>query len=175
MPADNFARERLGMWLDEEDLLDLPIDKYSWEACGTEQPNNDGIVCYGVKFDLTGSNAAVTACVKNKESFHIELVDVYDTSRGMQQLIEFMEIAGKKAAQIIIDGKGTSYDLQQRLLKISIPKSAIMITNSTDLTNACSMLASAVVAREITHYSPQQQLTDSAITCTRRNVGNNGA
>lgn len=142
--------------------------------CETKDVNTKGIKCFGVKFDTTGRNASVSVCLKNKNDFHIELAEVFDCSNGMNALVEYLKVAGKKAAQIIIDGRGTSYDLYQRLLNESMPKSAIIVAKTTDLQNACSMLASAVVAQEITHYG-QDQLTDAATTCTRRVINKDGA
>lgn len=175
MSEDDFARERLGYWANEEELLDLPIPKEDWIRCEVDKPQNEGLTCYGVKFDLTGLHASVSACVKNEDNFYVELINVYNCKNGMNDLVEFLTSIGRKAAQIIIDGRGTSYDLQQRLLQNKVPKSAIIVTKTNDLTDACSMLANAVVTHEITHYDKQWQLNDSATTCTRRIVGNKGA
>lgn len=174
MSEDDFARERLGYWAKKEELLDLPISEEDWEICATNEPLQGKIVCYGIKFDYLSEHAAVSVCVKNDECFHIELADVVDCKNGISELIEKLTTIGKKAAQIIIDGKGTSYDVQQRLLKNRVPKSAIIVTKPTELGTACMMLANAVAAHEITHFAPQEQLNDAATTCTRRIIGKDG-
>lgn len=175
MSEDEFARERLGYVHNEEELFDFPIDKQDWNMCLTNNPMQDGITCFSCKFDLSGRHAAIVACMKKDGEFYIELVGVYSSNNGMQQIVDFFTNMNTKPAQIIIDGRGTSYDLQQRLQQNKIRKSAIIVARTVDLTNACSMFANSVAAHEIMFYGQQEQLTQAATTCTRRLVGKEGS
>ena len=64
MPADTFARERLGWWTPVvKHELDYAIDREVWEACKSTEPKPEGKTAYGVKFSADGSTVALCGAV----------------------------------------------------------------------------------------------------------------
>lgn len=170
----DFARERLGYWSNTDSLgIEHPINQEDWERCINKNPGKGEIKCIGVKFTPNASDCAVSICVKNGEEYHIELLQVFSTHKGLDGLITFLTDFKKSASQILIDSKSTSYDVQQRLLHNKVSKSCIIIANTGDMANANVMLKNSVIEKSITHFD-QEQLNDAVCKCKKRVIGSQG-
>lgn len=175
MAEDYFARERLGYWFEAaQDSAEYVISADAWNACATDNPPDDGLLCYAVKFSPTGRAAALCVCLKPPEGPpHVELVAVHDLTHGAGNLAAWLLARKDKAAQIVVDGLAGAGALVQRLIDGKVPKQALIQPRSGDVVAACAAFVDAVSGHAVTHYS-QAQLTNAATLCARRPIGRSG-
>jgi len=171
MDTDTFARERLGWWTPIRQV-EYVISEDDWTRLATEKPEQDGVLCYAVKFSPDGSTGTIAACYKNATPF-VYVVDSKSTSHGIQWFADELAKRHKKAAQIVIDGQSNAQDLNDRLLAAGVPSKVIIRPKTGDVIAACSSFANAVKEGNIAHYG-QEALTTSVTRSTRRKIGNNG-
>lgn len=169
---DGFARERLGWWSTQS--LDTVMTRAIWDRCATDKPAETGLVVYGVKFSPDGAYVALSVCLRPAEGPpHIELVDYRDMSHGIAWLVSWLTERAEKAAQIVVDGKGQSQTLIDRLRDNGVDKDEIIRPNTAEAITAYSGLLNAVREKAVTHYN-QSLLNDSATKTVRRNIGREG-
>lgn len=171
MDADTFARERLGWWTPRVSV-EYCISEQDWDACKVDNPQEEGIVCYAVKFSPDGSIGSIASCHKGETPF-VYVVDSRSTSHGIGWFADELAKRHKKAAQIVIDGQSNAQDLNERLLQAGVPSRVILRPKTSDVVAACSSFANAVKEGTVTHYG-QEALDISATKSIRRRIGNGG-
>lgn len=171
MRAETFAREHLGYWPEHVGVT-YPIRPNDWNACKIDNPSEDGVVCYAVKFSADGSTGAIAACHKGEIPF-VYVVDSRSLSHGIGWFADELAKRHKKAAQIVIDGQSNAQDLNERLIAAGVPSKVIVRPRAGDVIAACSSFANATKERTITHYG-QEALDLSATKSARRRIGNGG-
>lgn len=173
MSRDGFARERLGWWDNRRSAVETVIDRDQWDACKTDEPPTDGLMCVGVKFSPDGARYALAVCLKPSDvAPYVEVVRAGDTSHGTQAIAQWLLQRRDKIASVAIDGKRGERTVQ-RLNDEKFPKAAVKVPGANDVAKACSMLVDAVQDGSITHYG-QPDLDDSATTCAKRAIGKDG-
>ena len=175
MSRDYFARERLGYWSPETlESTETIIGAEAWNRCATDNPPDDGIKCFAVKFAPDGRRAAVSVCLKSKEALpHVELVEIFDTNAGLAKLAQWLAARKDTTAQIVVDGLSGSGALLDRLTAAGFAKQALIKPTAADAVAAYSSFVDAVNAGSMTHYA-QPELTNAATLCTRRQIGKAG-
>ena len=171
MDADTFARERLGWWTPIRQV-EYVISEDEWSRLATEKPEQDGVLCYAVKFSPDGSTGSIAACYKNETPF-VYVVDSRSTAHGIQWFADELAKRYKKAAQIVIDGQSNAQDLNDRLLAAGVPSKVLIRPKTGDVIAACSSFANAVKEGSIAHYG-QEALNTSVTRSVRRKIGNGG-
>ena len=159
MPADTFARERLGWWTPVvKHELDYAIDKETWEACKSTEPKPEGKTAYGIKFSADGSTVALCgAVIPDSGPARISLIELRPTGHGIGWLADWLNERYKKASCVVIDGRNGVDVLVERIADIWRVKGSIVRPSSKDMIAATGTLTNA--------------LNDSAITSVKRPLG----
>lgn len=170
---DGFAREYLGWWSSEAVEVERVISDADWQACRTEDPPADGLLCAGVKFAPDGSRVALAVCLRPEMGLpYVEVVKQASTSRGTRWLAEWILARADKLASVCIDGKRGERTVQM-LNDERFPRASLRVPGSADVAKACAMLVDAVEAGEVEHYG-QPDLDAAATKCTKRRIGADG-
>lgn len=174
MPPDSLARERLGFWDSSAEQRDYPISSGDWAACATKNPPKDGVKAFAVKFSPDGSRGSIAAAIKTDGGkVYVELVNHFTLSDGIGWLVDWLTERQDDVAEIVVDGRSNSQTLVERLLENGVPKRELNRPSTADFAAACSTISNAVKEKALEHYG-QDELTESATRCTRRNIGSGG-
>lgn len=173
MPADTFARERLGWWSPTAGKAQTALPAKAWDALSTDDPPADGTTAYGIRFSADGSEVCLCAALKHEGGVHVEVVRRENTSAGLTWLAEFVADRKDKASACVIDGKSGVQALVDRLERM--PKGYLHVASAQDAVAAAATLLDCVNEGTLSWYAPQGDLRDSAVTSIRRNIGNNGS
>ena len=175
MAPDTFARERLGWWSKTiQEQREHVIDESDWQACKVDNPSQDGLVVYAVKFSPDGAVGTLAACHKPDDGLpFVYVVDSRSMSGGLSWFVDRLAERKGKAAQVVIDGQSNAQALNDMLLERGMAKPVIRRPSTADVIAANSAFVNAVKERQVTHYG-QPALDDSACRSERRRIGNHG-
>ena len=174
MSAEGFARECLGWWNRTYSVANTVIKAEDWAACRVDNPTQDGLLCYGVKFSPDGMVGTLAACYRPKDaSPFVYVVSSRDMSEGLAWFVDNLIERRDKAACVVIDGKSNAENLRNKLIAAGFSRKAVKCLGAQEAVTANSMIVNAVKERELRHYG-QEQLTASATKCVRRDIGKNG-
>lgn len=173
MPADTFARERLGWWTPVvKHELDYAIDKSVWEKCKSEDPKPEGKTAYGIKFSADGSMVALTgAVIPTDGKARISLIELKPTGHGIGWLADWLNQRYNKASCVVIDGRNGVDVLVERITDTWKMKDSIIRPTTKDMIAATGTLTNALNERSVTWFHQQEALNDSAITSVKRPLG----
>ena len=173
MAPDTFAREHLGWWPEAVASV-AAIRPSDWDACRTDEPRNDGLVAYAVKFSPDGAIGTLAACHRPKDGTpFVYVVESRSLGHGIGWFVDNIAARADRAAQIVVDGQGNAQALVERLLAERVPSRAIVRPRTGDVAAACASLANAVKERRVTHWG-QPALDASATRSRKRRIGANG-
>ena len=174
MSAEGFARECLGYWAKTYSNVVTVIKASDWEQCATDEPNNDGLLAYGVKFSPDGQTGTLSACYKPDNGVpFIYVVTSRDMSNGITWFVENIAKRANKMAIAIIDGTSDAQNLRSQLVKNGVSEKAVICPSTSNVITANSMLVNAVKEHNVTHFG-QEELDASATKSARRNIGKSG-
>lgn len=172
MSPDGFARERLGWWspvLMED--VSKAIDKESWNMCASEELKPEGKIAYGIKFSADGSEVALAGAVlKADGTSRISLIKHDTTAKGIRWLSEWLNERANKACCVVIDGRNGVDVLIERIADVWKSKNAIIRPSSKEMIAAASLLCTDINEFNLTWYSKQEDLNDSAINAIKRPI-----
>ena len=173
MPADAFARERLGWWTPiVEHKLDYAIDRKAWEACKSELPKPEGKTAYGVKFSADGSAVALCgAVIPESGPARISLIEQRPTGHGIGWLADWLNERYSKACCVVIDGRNGVDVLVERIQGTWKMKGSVIRPSTKDMIAATGTLVNALNEKSVTWFHLQEALNDSAITSVKRPMG----
>lgn len=173
MPADTFARERLGWWTPiVEHKLDYAIDRKAWEACKSELPKPEGKTAYGVKFSADGSAVALCgAVIPESGPARISLIEQRPTGHGIGWLADWLNERYSKACCVVIDGRNGVDVLVERIQGTWKMKGSVIRPSTKDMIAATGTLVNALNEKSVTWFHLQEALNDSAITSVKRPMG----
>ena len=173
LDADAFARERLGWWKPKvEHVADTVLDEKAWQMCKSNQPKPNGKTAYGVKFSADG--AIVTLCgavIPDNEHARISLIDARPTGQGLQWLADWLNARYDQAACVVIDGRNGVDVLIDKIKDTWQMKNSIIRPGVKDVIASVSLLTDAVNGQNLTWFSGQEILENSALTSTKRKIG----
>lgn len=173
MDADTFARERLGWWSSTVNVVEPALAWADWEACRTDEPTEDGLAVYAVKFSPDGAVGTLAKCTRpDGGTPFVYVVDSRSMSGGLSWFVDNLAERWTKAAQIVIDGQGNAQALNDRLRDAGVPAKVIVRPRTGDVIAACSRFADAVVERSVAHWG--QPALDAAASCPKRKIGTSG-
>jgi hypothetical protein len=173
MPADTFARERLGWWSPTVDKEALPtvIDIKAWDACRSADPKPEGKTAYGVKFSADGSLVCLCGAVINSNTERISMIEQKPTGQGVQWLADWLNARYGKASCVVIDGRNGVDVLIEKIRDTWKMKKSIITPSARDMVAAVGMLVNDINENRLTWYEKQEALRDSAVTSTKRSIG----
>lgn len=173
MPADTFARERLGWWTPVvTHEQDYAIDKDAWEACKSTLPKPEGKTAYGVKFSADGSTVALCgAVIPTSGPARISLIELRPTGHGIGWLADWLNERYKKASCVVIDGRNGVDVLVERIADTWKIKGSIIRPSTKDMIAATGTLTNALSEKTVTWFHQQEALNDSATTSVKRPLG----
>ena len=173
MPADTFARERLGYWTPVvKHELDYALDRDVWEACKSTEPKPEGKTAYGIKFSADGATVALCgAVIPDKGPARISLIELRPTGHGIGWLADWLNERYKKASCVVIDGRNGVDVLVERIADTWKVKGSIIRPTSRDMIAATGTLTNALNEKSVTWFHQQEALNDSAITSVKRSIG----
>jgi hypothetical protein len=173
MPADTFARERLGWWTPVvKHELDYAIDRTAWEDCKSEMPKPDGKTAYGIKFSSDCASVALCgAVVPDDGPARISLIELRPTGHGIGWLADWLNERYKKASCVVIDGRNGVDVLVERISDTWRIKGSVIRPSVKDMIAATGTLTNALNERSVTWFHQQEALNDSAVTSVKRSLG----
>jgi hypothetical protein len=172
LTVEDFMREALGIWDDSccgGDLLERVV------CAGTEEPPEAGAKCFGVKFAVDGSSVAVAAALKPPDGgpIHVELVDHASMAAGMGSLVEWLAERADSTAEILIDGKGQSAELERALRDRGVGARTVRVPNLNQVIAAHAAFLEAVKTSGVTHFN-QPALNRVVQVAAKRPIGTYG-
>ena len=173
MDEDTFARERLGWWSPVvEHKVNFAIPEEVWDACKSDEMKPEGKTAYGVKFSADGSVVSLCGAVIPKEGpARISLIDQKPTGHGTQWLADWLNERYTKASCVVIDGRNGVDVLVEKISDTWKVKGSVIRPGVKDVIASVSTLTNALNEKEMTWYSKQEALRDSAVTSVKRSLG----
>ena len=173
MSVDGFARERLGWWtpvIVQQENYAIPMA--AWDACISEDGKPEGKTAYGVKFSSDGSYVCLCGAVIPKDGLpRITLIEARPTGAGTQWLADWLNERSSKASCVVIDGKNGVDVLVDKISGTWRAKNSVIRPSVKEVIAAVGTLTDAINEQQLTWYSGQQALRESAITATKRPIG----
>ena len=170
LEAVQFAHQRLG-WFQERTGADKLFSAEEWDALEVEDaPESWQRLTYGVRFRPDGRSVALSVCVINGDTAHVELIREEPMTIGIEWLEEWLSLRVRETAAIAIDGKSDVEDLKQRLLKRKVPKWCIVTASPASAASAAGMFLNAVREGTVTHID-DKVLKDSVLEVSKRKIG----
>ena len=169
-----FARERLGWWSKPVERKDEPaIDTALWDSRKSEDPKPEGKTAYGVKFTPDGAEVVLAGAVipKDGSPARISVIAVEPMGRGLAWLADWLDERYKTAACVVIDGRNGSDVLIDKIRNTWIFKGSVIKPNAQNVITAANGLINDLNEGTVTWYAEQEELRESAITATRRQIG----
>jgi len=172
MPADTFARERLGWWSPEvKEVIDYAIKKEIWDSCGSDEEKPEGKTAYGVKFSPDGSAVALCGAVLPKDGpARISLIELRSTSHGTQWLADWLNERYNIGSCVVIDGRNGVDVLVEKIKDIWKSKLSIVRPSVKEVIAATSTLMNDLSEHNLTWFRGQEVLNDSATTAIKRPI-----
>lgn len=176
MSEDGFARERLGWWAPTLEHTEVyAIDADLWDACKSDEKKPEGKTAYGVKFSADGSEVCLCGAVIPKEgAARISLIERKPTGLGTQWLADWLNERYDKACCVVIDGRNGVDVLIDKISGTWRVKGSVVRPKVNEFIAAVSTLMDSLNERTLTWYSQQEDLRQSAISVTKRSIGNQG-
>ena len=173
MPADTFARERLGWWTPVvEHKVEYAIPKGTWDACKSTESKPEGKTAYGVKFSADGSMVALCgAVIPDNGPARISLIDMRPTGHGIRWLADWLNDRYNKACCVVIDGRNGVDVLVERISDTWRMKGSVVRPSTKDMIAATGTLMDALAEQSVTWFWQQGTLEESAITSVKRPLG----
>ena len=174
LTAEGFARERLGWWhTPQEDRHTPAIDQIKWNACKSTDPKPNGKCAYGVKFSADGSEVCLSGAVidaKTKRA-RITLIKRQLTGEGLSELASWLNARYHIASCIVLDGRNGADVLNDKLREVWVFKDSIIRPSASQVCQSASLLVNEIAERRLTWYAEQDELNASAISATKRPIG----
>lgn len=170
---DGFARERLGWWARPAAARsELAIDARLWDSCASDEERPEGKTAYGIKFAPDGSAVALAGAVipSGDTQARITLLAIEPLGRGLAWLAEWLNARYKKASCVVIDGKNGADVLIDKIKDTWRFNGSVIKPTAQNVVTAANMLVNDLNENNLTWYSKQEVLRESAITATKRPI-----
>lgn len=188
---EEFAQDRLGVWLSDIQEGRRAITSAEWNATGVNTAPADGVRSFGVAFSFDGTRLAMAGAVKHDTGVHVELLDAAsdDVASGLSDLADWLAARWRTVAVIVLSGDAGAPVLAQLLKDRRVPDVVVKIANAKEYPQACSMTLDAVresaalakreefASMPFTHLlaEGQAQLDNSVAVCDKKQRGMSGA
>lgn len=172
LSPDGFARERLNFWAKPtEATTPLAIDAEIWESCKSTEEKPEGKTAYGIKFRADGSEVVLGGAIIPKEGpARITLLAMEPTGRGLSWLAEWLNERYKIASCVVIDGRNGVDVLIDKIKPVWMHKDSVIKAGTREVLAAASGLLNDLNEQAVSWYAEQDELNESALTCTKRAI-----
>ena len=173
LSPDGFARERLGVWFKPHvEKIEAAISPELWDRCKSDEPKPDGKTAYGVKFSADGSEVCLCGAVIPKVGRpRISLIRREPTGIGISWLAQWLNERYRQASCVVIDGRNGADVLIEKICNTWIFKGSVIKASTQNVTTAASMLMNELTEENVTWYSQQEDLRESALSSNKRTIG----
>ena len=172
MAEDTFAREHLGFMPEVVHKIDYAIDHKKWEMAKSDDPKPEGKTAYGVKFSADGSFVCLCgAVIPDNGKARISLIEAKPTGYGTTWLADWLNERSTKACCVVIDGRNGVDVLVEKISDKWRIKGSIIRPTAKDVISSVGMLIDSLNEQNLTWYSGQDALRESAITAVKRPIG----
>jgi len=172
MSRDGFARERLGWWSPTAGLPDFAIPANKFESLAVDAAPTGGRAAYGVRFSADGSEVSLAAARLHDGRVYVEQIRREPMALGLTWLADWIAQRKARGCCCVIDGKAGAQALVDKLGRM--PVNYIVTPSAQQAIAACTALVDAVNEGTLEWFRPQADLLDSAVTSTRRKIGQAG-
>ena len=172
MSRDGFARERLGWWSPTAGLPDFAIPANKFESLAVDAAPTGGRAAYGVRFSADGSEVSLAAARLHDGRVYVEQIRREPMALGLTWLADWIAQRKARGCCCVIDGKAGAQALVDKLGRM--PVNYIVTPSAQQAIAACTSLVDAVNEGTLEWFRPQADLLDSAVTSTRRKIGQAG-
>lgn len=169
MSPDTFARERLGWWTPIGYSNDYAIPADVWDACRSDDPKPEGKTAYGVKFSVDGSAVCLGGAIIPKDGpARVSIIDYKSTGQGIQWLANWLNDRYHVASCVVIDGRNGVDVLIDKIVGTWKYKNSVIRPTARDVIASVSTITDAINERQLTWFSGQEALRESAVTSVKR-------
>lgn len=168
LPAQEFARERMGWW-DDPGVTEPAFGPGAWEACqvGGRPDVPLGALALAVSIDQT--HAAIGAAAPSGGTVHLHpLQHGPGTGWVVDRLVE---LQGIHDVEVVVDGRGPAAMLIPLLEREGV---RLQVTDTSDVLDACAGLFDLVRERQATHEG-FAELDEAVRGAVKRTVGDRWA
>lgn len=178
---------------------ELAIDPKTWEACRSDEPKPEGKTAYGIKFTADGSEVVLAGAVISSRQTtraarlgtermdindipasrtiyapggiaRIEVIAIAATGNGLTWLANWLNERYTTASCVVIDGKNGADLLIDKIKDVWRLKDSVIKPSAQNVVTAANLLLNDISEGNITWYSKQEELNDSALTTTKRPI-----
>ncbi len=172
LPADGFARERLGWWspvLTAQESFAIPAEL--WDACKSAAQKPEGKTAYGVKFSADGSEVSLCgAVIPTAGPARISLIERKSTAVGTRWLAQWLCERYGRASCVVIDGRNGADVLVDRIADTWKIRGSVVRPSGRDVVAAAGTLTDALAEKTVSWYAGQEALRESAVTSVKRPI-----
>ena len=172
LPADGFARERLGWWspvLTAQESFAIPAEL--WDACKSAAQKPEGKTAYGVKFSADGSEVSLCgAVIPAAGPARISLIERKSTAVGTRWLAQWLCERYARASCVVIDGRNGADVLVDRIADVWKIRGSVVRPSGRDVVAAAGTLTDALAEKTVSWYAGQEALRESAVTSVKRPI-----
>lgn len=174
LPSDDaWRREAMGVW-DERGQLEPPvIDPDDFAELIGPAPTG-GRTAYGVRFDPSGVQMAVSVARADGKRRFVETLDRGTPASRMEGTIDFLSDRWRECDAIVIDGRGSADVFERRLIEAGVQPRKIVRATTMQASGAYAGLLDLVETKRLRHAG-QPGLTESIACSSRRAIGTQGA
>lgn len=175
MRTDGFARECLGWWSPIAINVIHPILKSDWAECqidANDRPDNGTYVC-AIRFSPDGIGVVAICLLPEFGTPYVEVVTARRMTGGTTWFVEFLLDIWENVDAIVIDGKGYAQTVNDKLIDAGVDEDLIERPSVNDVIADYSGFVDAVSEHAVNHIG-QDGLTESALGCVKRRIGNAG-
>lgn len=180
MDDDQFALERLGIWIDPSELRATAFGPGIWESRGPEvdkrgqikKPVEPVIDAIGISVAWGGGSASIGAAGLKDG---VAVVGAIDQRDGVGWVVaEAKRIQSERGCLVAIDSHGPAADLIPALVAAGLEVDVTLIVLKTEnVKDACAQIHTRVVEGRLIH--PAHPFLDAAVAAARkRDVGDSG-
>jgi hypothetical protein len=165
--ADEFAQDRLGVWLDElANGGSRGISDVLWSGSGVDAPPAVGVKSFGVAFSFQGDRVSLGGAVKHADGVHVELVDAVrgTVELGLGPLADWLASRWREVAVFVLSGAAGAGVLGKLLADRGVPPRMVVVASTANYLQACAMTLDAVRDGSLTHLAGGgQALLDASV------------
>ena len=175
MRPEGFARECLGWWSPIAVNAIHPFARGDWLACeidANDRPD-DGVYTLAVRFSPEGIGVIAVCLCPSDEVPYVEVVAVRKAQVGTTWFCDFLADVWESADAIVIDGKGYAQTVNDKLIDAGVDEDVIVRPTVNEVIADYSGFVDAVSEHAV-HHAGQDGLTESAMGCVKRRIGNAG-
>lgn len=165
LPDDVFARERLGIWSEDNDRS--VIDAAMWNACADSDSRPGPKIVFGVDVKPDRSTASIASSGRREDGkLHVKIVDHRPGTGWIVERLAALQERYRPVA-VLLDPSGPAGSLIADLAEVGIEP---ILVNAREMGQACGAFHSDVVNDQMRH-ADQDSLNLAVSQASTRNLG----